>query len=120
VTAVGRTTLYEAFKTACRKLEKLGKTFEALQQRKAGEQAGEESPALARTWHKSGTFRWYGEVEDWSRRKRHSNKINKLALIVPLRRRGKLHSGCKQLTSLMFDYREMCRAPKVGHNVYKL
>ena len=33
-------------------------------------------------------------------------------------RRGKLHSGCKQLTSLMFDYREMCRAPKVGHNVY--
>jgi len=44
---VGRTTLYEAFKTACKKLEKLGKTFEALQQRKAGEQAGEESPALA-------------------------------------------------------------------------
>jgi hypothetical protein len=28
--------------------------------------------------------------------------------------RGKLHSGCKQLTSLMFDYREMCHAPKLA------
>ena len=35
-------------------------------------------------------------------------------------RRGKLHSGCKQLTSLIIDYRQMCRAPKVGHNVYWL